>query len=178
MTREIRVNSQSWEVETIQYGLIYGRELGRAADGILRFKELVQTGGRWDHKGKIQQMQCRFDSVCTHEYFRIPGTRIGLHANVWSNIHYGYVGTVAGFDEQILQKAADAGSLPVVGPSLEPITGISTPGDRLSIQIGIDLAKQYPPTAFNESHLHQSIVQAIPSWQQLKAIQVKEVVGY
>jgi hypothetical protein len=59
----------------------------------------VRQNGDWDHKPKIAQ---RFHP-------RVPGGQQHWHLygktlyfyDVWSNIHYGYVGRAAGFSEKV-----------------------------------------------------------------------------
>ena len=77
---------------------------------------VVRPGGPWDHKPQLQRMfqlddphQCAwrpsaaFDRRCD---FHFPIEGDGEHEyyyDIWSNIHYGYVGRAAGFSALELQ---------------------------------------------------------------------------
>jgi hypothetical protein len=87
-------------------------------------------------------------------------------------VHYGYVGTEIGISAWTLQEAADAGNWPVVGEYLEPTAGVSTRGDRISIDIGIQLRRTYAPHELTVAAVHEAIVGRIPDWRTLRAPQI------
>ena len=83
--------------------------------------ELVQYGGKWDHKNAIN------DELPLGKQTPFTGTRADWFAHtpkatgpycpapdgwynydIWSNIHYGFIGLRAGFSEGILLDAAGA----------------------------------------------------------------------
>lgn len=72
-----------------------------------------------------------------HEYFY----------DIWSNIHYGYVGRAAGFDSNTLQTGAGLGG----------IAGANDAADVLSVSIGTSLWETYgfdlPPSAISQAIL-------------------------
>ncbi|WP_405021051.1 polymorphic toxin type 44 domain-containing protein [Kitasatospora sp. NBC_00070] len=93
----------------------------------------VGPGQDWDHKPKLQD---RLDLKQPDDfYFQVPGTEDKVFYDIYSNIHYGYVGTAAGFGPDTLIKGATV-PIPV-------LVGKSDPGDVLTMQAGIDLWKQY-----------------------------------
>ncbi|MGB2572541.1 fibronectin type III domain-containing protein [Micromonospora citrea] len=88
---------------------------------------LVRPGGVWDHKPPIARVfgPGREDGYKSYRY-RIPGLPYEVYYDVWSNIHYGYVGRRAKFTEWELQT----GAAPV---------GVQDDGDVRSIGIGASL---------------------------------------
>lgn len=102
----------------------------------------VLDGGPWDHKPiltkKYKEMGTPprpFGSMNRAFHFPIRGDLFNeYYYDVWSNIHYGYIGTLCGFDETTLQAGAASG-LPGAGDNDE--------GDVISVKIGIALWKKY-----------------------------------
>ena len=94
------------------------------------FAVKVAPGMDWDHKPKIRAREGLDAGNADQLYFKIPGDdeRREVFYDVWSNIHYGYVGRACGFDEDALHAA----------PTL-PGTGEHDKGDVLSMQAGMDL---------------------------------------
>jgi hypothetical protein len=106
---------------------------GYLTAALTKFYDQVKTGGPWDHKPILEDMLGLEEGVD----LRFPVRGDAEHEvfyDVWSNIHYGYIGTAAGFGEGELQKAADIA---------EEGTGKNDPADKLTIQIGIDLWNKY-----------------------------------
>ena len=69
--------------------------------------------------------------------------------DVWSNIHYGYVGLSVGFDENILMDGSN------MQQSLNPMTsGADTEDDKTAMQIGIQLYKKFGMYAENLKYQH------------------------
>ena len=63
-----------------------------------RFFNKVRAGSDWDHKVSLQEKYgtkedayIPFRGDLTHEYFH----------DIWSNVHYGYVGRAAGLQERL-----------------------------------------------------------------------------
>ena len=82
-------------------------------EALARWTLLVRQNGPWDHKPKLREMYEKM-SVPRGSYgrmgraFHFPIRGDVFHEfyyDIWSNIHFGYVGTKAGFDEQTLQGA-------------------------------------------------------------------------
>jgi len=63
----------------------------------------VRQNAEWDHKPKIR---AQFVSATTKTgtWHRYGGTE--YFYDIWSNIHYGYVGSAAGFNENVLLDGA------------------------------------------------------------------------
>jgi len=135
----------------------YSLALGKKAKAFAIWTERVGQDRPWDHKPKIRkafgglwQKQGKYD------YFY----------DIWSNVHYGYVGRVAGFSESVL--ADGAGAEQIVSDSWGKVSDITKPPerrkhrgphraenvdglrawdddpDRISISIGIKLFNQHP----------------------------------
>ncbi|MFI1352753.1 polymorphic toxin type 44 domain-containing protein [Streptomyces sp. NPDC020898] len=102
-----------------------------------------QIGGEWDRKGEL--VEC-FHLESSDFRTDILGNGHGgkILFDVWSNIHYDYVGRAAGFGKGELVAASHAGG-EAVGKSG------SGGGDDISINVGMDL--------------HRAIVDAVPEWQ-------------
>lgn len=119
----------------------------------------VGQGLDWDHKPKLRKL--------------FPGVRhkqgqYDYYYDIWSNIHYGYVGIIGGLSESVLLDGA--GAEQIVSDSVrkadeiweKPKTDWELPGphltaslsdglrafddvaDRVSISIGVKLANQHP----------------------------------
>jgi Bacterial toxin 44 len=70
----------------------------------------------------------------TQRAFRIPGDSDNEYFyDIWSNIHFGYVGRAAGFSGSVLQWGAARGGS----------AGVNDPMDVETMQIGIDLWDRY-----------------------------------
>ncbi|WP_344350591.1 RHS repeat-associated core domain-containing protein [Catellatospora coxensis] len=115
----------------------------------LEWYELVKAGGVWDHK---PQMKALFGNKM---YSEMAGTG-GMKANfdIFSNIHYGYVGKVAGFSDEAVQFVNKY--MPDT-----PMTGKRENGDLISTQIGIDLQARYKPEQITTALLHQAIMSRV-----------------
>lgn len=107
----------------------------------------VHSGGPWDHKPKLAQMLDLGEA--NDYYFPIRGDdQHEYFYDIWSNIHYGYVGSAAGFTSGTLQGGAALGDW---------FTGVNDKGDEISVQIGIDLWNQYS-TNLTAAQLQQAIL--------------------
>ncbi len=105
----------------------------------------------WDHKPKIlAQFPPKAEYDGSHQY----DDRLYFH-DIWSNIHYGYVGRHAGFSESMLlqgsgaaQFASDVVTRRKIPSRQVPITGGPTdydpPQDRASIKLGMSLKGTTP----------------------------------
>ncbi|MGN7742372.1 polymorphic toxin type 44 domain-containing protein [Pseudomonas sp. 22526] len=144
----------------MRFGLepdFYSLALGKKAKALAIWTERVGQDRPWDHKPKIRKA---FDGLWQkqgkYDYFY----------DIWSNIHYGYVGCVAGFSESVL--ADGAGAEQIVSDSWGKVSDITKPPerrkhrgphraenidglrawdddpDRISISIGIKLFNQHP----------------------------------
>lgn len=102
----------------------------------------VRQGGVWDHKPILNEKYTLmgtpprpFGTMGRAFHFPIRGDLFNeYYYDVWSNIHYGYIGTKCGFDENTLQGGAASGF---------PGAGDNDEGDVISIKIGIDLWRNF-----------------------------------
>lgn len=108
----------------------------------------------WDHKPKIRDKFCHLAVERTH-----PQTQVvyksyyhkykdyDYYYDVWSNIHYGYIGLSVGFDENTLLNGADlAQIIDSKGRNAE-----DTGDDKTAIKIGFNLYYKYGRFAENLS---------------------------
>jgi hypothetical protein len=106
----------------------------------------VKQNGDWDHKSKIPKLFHPRDPI--EQQWHLYGDML-YYYDVWSNIHYGYVGKAAGFSEAVL---LDGAGLEQIGSNLyshKPIRKDRTEkvflrsfddsSDRAGIKIGIKL---------------------------------------
>jgi hypothetical protein len=81
--------------------------------------------------------------------------------DVWSNIHYGYVGRAIGFSTvSLLTSARLAGAL---------LGGHNHPADDLSIEIGMRLWRKYR-FAITQRRMQAEIVAAMPLFRRLGVV--------
>jgi hypothetical protein len=105
----------------------------------------VRAGGPWDQKDQLRAMYLAmpspprpFGDLNKAYHFPIRGDLFReFYYDIWSNIHYGYVGARCGFDDHTLQYYA---ALRLPG------TGTNDIGDEISTQIGIDLWRAVGPS--------------------------------
>ena len=111
----------------------------------------VRQNGDWDHKPKIAT---RFNprNPGGKQHWHLYGNTLYFY-DVWSNIHYGYVGAAAGFSESVLLDGAGleqiASSLldlrlPERSPAVSGLRAWDDSSDRDAITIGIKLYGQHP----------------------------------
>lgn len=88
ITKEMRFNVNSQDAR--QISLLINANASTAqpityAVGLWRWKELVGYGKKWDHKEEI---------VKKYGLWSVdPITRYEYGFDIWSNIHYGYIGS-------------------------------------------------------------------------------------
>lgn len=93
----------------------------------------VKSGADWDHKPEIIK---RCNLIEGDKHFPIFGdTTHEWFFDIWSNIHYGYVGTSVGFNEGTLIGGANAGEIFGAGGN-DPI-------DDAMAKIGIRMWQRY-----------------------------------
>jgi hypothetical protein len=148
------LSTSSGVLDSIQDGLIIA---GGTTPGSLIQSALitwglkVRPGGDWDHKPILaDKLGLKKEG---DYYFPIRGNNTKeVFYDVWSNIHYGYVGSAAGFDARTLQEGAAVA---------DGIAGRNDPVDVLTVQIGIDLWKKYG-TNMTKEQFRQEVVRRIP----------------
>lgn len=86
---------------------------------------------------------------------RIPGTgrKEMIRYDIWSNIHYGYVGRSHGIPAGLLLAAQRN----------------NDPGDDLSVEIGIRLWRK-EGLALSNSDLHEGIVREIRGYRSIRGV--------
>lgn len=113
---------------------------------------LVCQGCEWDHKKSILDSGEMLERESL--YTSIPGSDKAVRYDIWSNIHYGYVGIEAGFSEEELRLRADGADI---------VDNQSTQGaDQIAIQIGIALRKRYKPSEVKQEHIVEAIENNLP----------------
>jgi hypothetical protein len=160
---------QSWInlfYESQRYTAIYEQKQAYAK---LLWANQVKENSDWDHKPKLANMlslkglnKVRDDQQWWWHipslrqawsdddfYFPLRGdTQHEYYYDIWSNIHYGYVGTSLGFDRKTLQDAANSGW---------PGAGTNDQSDIVSTDIGINLWNKYG-LSITEDIITQSIL--------------------
>ncbi len=130
--------------------IISGINAGAAAK---EFYDHVKTNGPWDHKPRLRN-DLRLDE--TQDYhFPIRGNeKYELYYDLWSNIHFGYVGRAAGFPRDVLQ--AGAGN--------EPGAGRNDQADVISVDIGVQLWDKHGADLKPED-IHRAILDHIDDYE-------------
>ncbi|WP_028624055.1 polymorphic toxin type 44 domain-containing protein [Pseudomonas sp. Ant30-3] len=137
----------------------------------------VGQGMEWDHKPKLRKL---FPGV------RHKQGKYDYYYDIWSNIHYGYVGIIGGISESVLLDGA--GAEQIVSDSIrkgdevltKPIAEWKLPGphptaspwtdfrswddvaDRLSISIGVKLANQHPDGGITAKMVMDEVLAVTP----------------
>lgn len=101
-----------------------GRYISRSGEMSL-FATSVRPGGPWDFKGPFAT------KYFSQGGFRspIPGTQEQIYYDVWSNIHYAFVGRCIGLSEKDLQFPN----------SIDAPFDVSDPGDIATVALGVRL---------------------------------------
>ena len=156
---EMKRNSHSDTVRMIKGQMEYFRDppwwsfLGQnPGDALLSALTMwavtVCQGCEWDHKPKIRERFHMSLENLDSLYSDVPATRYRIFYDVWSNIHYGYVGVQTTLDDQTLQD----------GPAMGlPGTGTNDQGDVISTQIGIDLGHRISPDDLTPDNIDYAI---------------------
>lgn len=114
-------------------GQIFNDPVSNAALALVTWYSKVKSGAVWDHKPEIIR---RCNLVSGDMHFPIFGdTTHEWFFDIWSNLHYGYVGTSVGFDEFTLISGANAGEFFGAGGN--------DPMDDAITRIGIRMWKDY-----------------------------------
>lgn len=138
----------------------------------------VGQNQEWDHKPKLQAM---YNGVVWHK----QGNYLYFY-DIWSNIHYGYVGVAGGLSERVLldgagaeqivsdtmRKAQEWYSRPkeswtLLGPhpTASPWTDLRSwddVADRVSIKIGIKLYDLYPDGGLTAQIIMDEVLAVAP----------------
>ncbi|NDZ97725.1 hypothetical protein G3I13_20930 [Streptomyces sp. SID6673] len=142
-----------WEVWRYADGLEDANALGRWA---LK----VRTNGDWDHKPKLREMfGIPQEGGGDLDYFQYPGTDKRVYLDIYSNIHYGYVGKAAGFDDQTLMRGANSDTAG---------TGTGDPGDDITMKAGMDMWDKYGAN-MTEEQFHGAVAETVQQMVQAQA---------
>jgi len=147
-------------------------QLGNTVTAMALWTERVGQNRPWDHKVTIgQQFGGAWQKHGQLDYFY----------DIWSNIHYGYVGRAGGLTESALLDGAgleqiasdsirkiqkwDERKGPHRSADIEGLRAWDDVGDRVSISIGIKLYKQHPTGGVTAKMLMDEVL-ALPrsSW--------------
>ncbi|RSN26678.1 hypothetical protein DMC63_02275 [Streptomyces sp. WAC 05977] len=161
ITDEMVRNGQSPELQNIR-DLLKDKvnpftSIADKAEAFKAWYDLVNTGAQWDHKGRILDM-----TTGDNTFTPLPGLQGQIRYDVWSNIHYGYVGTLGGIDEWTLHAGANAADWKDSHPT--------DPADQASVQLGIDLAHEYGPGALTPEAVTKAILDRRDRFEQADAI--------
>ncbi|TWS21675.1 hypothetical protein FK268_23240, partial [Tsukamurella sputi] len=117
----------------------------------------VHSGGSWDHKPKLAAM---FNMEKMGYYFRMPGSVRPdgaadlLFYDIFSNIHYGYVGRASGIPSTVL-----------MGGQMIPLPGVGLVdrGDLESIRLGMQLYDKFGAD-MTSSQLNLAVTEMVKEW--------------
>ncbi|MFD4739014.1 polymorphic toxin type 44 domain-containing protein [Streptomyces virginiae] len=138
--------------EWYEFGRNYGSDINAA---LTMWGVKVAPGQDWDHKPQFQE---RYDLQTLDDYyFKQPGTNREVFYDIYSDVHYGYVGRAAGFDADTLIKGAS------LGETL--LTGDDDQGDQITMRVGMDLYDKYGDN-LTEEQLRQGINDAMDRMEQ------------
>ncbi|MEU7015878.1 ricin-type beta-trefoil lectin domain protein [Streptomyces sp. NPDC046385] len=129
----------------------------------------VHAGADWDHKPKLKDMMNL--STSSDYYFTVPGGEDEAFYDVWSNVHYGFVGMAEGFEQGYLEGGAQAAI-----PGSQFFVGETDIGDIVSVRQGVEMFKKYG-TDMTRQEFHQGMLDTITAMKKEKAPQVESANG-
>lgn len=100
----------------------------------LMLRQKARTGGDWDHKPELQAMFGAYGDDDLYFPVPEPGGHRKIYYDIYSNIHYGYIGAEAGIAPEVLIQAANLNT---------GATGVNDPGDDIAMRAGIKLSQQH-----------------------------------
>ncbi len=118
---------------------------------VLSWALLVRQDGPWDHKPHIRGTYNARAPGSEQVWHRLGGEL--YYYDIWSNIHYGYVGAACGFSESALLDGAGTeqivsdvlrGGWPRASGTSGGMRRYDDPSDRAAITIGISLWQRNP----------------------------------
>lgn len=154
--------SQASEYFSSQMNVIAGH---KARAMVIWAKEVMQ-GGLWDHKPLIAHL---FPTQGNSTQFYHKYKKYEYYYDIWSNIHYGYLGMYCGFSESELldgagleQVATNVLQMKLVHAKGDVLTDgfrvFDNPSDNLTIVLGIQLYKLFHnPLQLEVDHLMNEI---------------------
>ena len=177
------LNSYSPEAETNKYMEIpfylrlghqpkfHSIALVKRAEAFALWTERVGQNRPWDHKPKIK---VNFGGDVRHKQGKYD-----YFYDIWSNIHYGYIGMAAGFSEQVLLDGAGAEQIisdtvrklqdwenrpgPHRSEDIEGLRAWDDIPDRKSIAIGVNLFITYSTGGVSAKTIMDEVLAGDPS---------------
>ncbi|GAA2218149.1 RHS repeat-associated core domain-containing protein [Micromonospora olivasterospora] len=125
--------------------------------GMTQWAGLVCQDCPWDQKPELQKLFGMDLADLDSLMMDVPGTKLRVNYDVWSNIHYGYVGTHIGIDRQALVAAQNLPS--------NPVTGRRDQSDAMAVDIGIRLRQQYGPRELTQELVVAALMDSLPAIQ-------------
>jgi len=164
--KEMVDNSQSSEVAEIKG---QNESLLTTPEANLLWIDKVRPGHDWDHKPKIKDLygmaqRPLYEYQGSRDYWSPVPAPAGqppamVSYQVWSNIHYGYVGREAGFSESWLKTGANFADVDSLGDAYTFARGRAIdPGDEAAIGIGTELRRDYAPEQLRPEHINAAIM--------------------
>lgn len=149
--------------------------LAKRARALALWTERVGQNRPWDHKPMIL---AKFGGDRWHKHGNYD-----YYYDIWSNIHYGYVGLSSGLSEGLLFDGAGAEQVvsdslrklqdrkkhpgPSKSEGVEGLRAWDDAPDRESIKIGADLHSQYPKGGVPSSAIMTRVLAVAPArWKQ------------
>ncbi|MEU9398279.1 polymorphic toxin type 44 domain-containing protein [Streptomyces sp. NPDC048242] len=171
MYDELTHNARSDDVKAIQgllrpgawYDGLTGRDQGKDMLAALSMwgAKVCPKICEWDHKPKLDK---KFNLSKKGYFIDVPGTDYKVFYDMWSNVHYGYVGRAAGFDSKTLIQGATI-SDPI-------LVGKDDAGDHMTMQAGIDLFDQHGLN-LTRQQFHTALIDTIGQMYAKGSDQVK-----
>ncbi|VVO89212.1 hypothetical protein PS862_02248 [Pseudomonas fluorescens] len=145
--------------------------LVKQAEAFALWTERVGQNRPWDHKPKIKT---KFGGDVRHKQGKYD-----YFYDIWSNIHYGYVGMAAGFSEQVLLDGAGAEQIvsdavrklqdwenrpgPHRSEDIEGLRAWDDIPNRKSIAIGVNLFNTYSARGVSTKTIMDEVLAGDPS---------------
>lgn len=156
---EMMRNKDSATVARIKALLATGRPTDRAA-ALALWTEKVAPNRSWDHKPLLAK---RYGLETVNELsLKDPNGNRAVSYDIWSNIHYGYVGRAAGLSRFELENGAQ---VPV-------LAGNTDAGDKITVRVGEDIYDKYGPN-LTEEQFQREVTKAVNELQSKGTPQVK-----
>jgi hypothetical protein len=130
-------------------------------EGLALWAAMVRPGGPWDHKPILAD---RYGLETLNEtYLKDPRGNRAVSYDIWSNIHYGYVGRAAGISRWELEHGAQ---VPV-------LAGNTDEGDKITVRVGMDIYDKYGPN-LTPQQFQDEVDKALREMEEKKTPQIKQ----
>jgi hypothetical protein len=141
--REIEKNRRSRVVNDMAADMTPPISALDASVGLYELYTKVKAHAEWDHKHKIEVLLGidTPDKLDDKHYLQQPGTNRRVYYDIWSNIHFGYIGRVAKIPTDVLIFFAELGTAD---------TGQNDDGDEITMRGGAALYDRYGPNMTTE----------------------------